>query len=266
MTIGGLRIGAPLIMGEYGVDNVTKRPIIWLKGTSNCDFITKDAVDYLPFDAMERDSADEHTRFMGNPRYSVSNLLQFLNSSEESWFKPMHQHDAPPNRRNLDWGSGSYDGHYGFLYFFEEYEVASLKQDSRIVDADEVLSTIRLPAVADFIGPNKLKLFAKKGIRPRPTEDLVFGKPSLGFQESSYIPFWVSDRSGLTGHAAFIARNGSIDGQYPKIYCGVRPVCTISPETMVVLNGDGFYRIVPFTVVGKPHRTDEELRAFLGLA
>ena len=49
-TVGKLKIGAPLVMGKYGVNNDAPYPILWLKGTPNGDFITKDAVDFLPFD------------------------------------------------------------------------------------------------------------------------------------------------------------------------------------------------------------------------
>ena len=253
-------------MGKYGVRNDSQQPIVWLKGTPNGDFITKDAIDYLPFDAMEcGNTEDEQARFMGNSRYSVCNLLQFLNSADESWFAPMHQYDTQPNGRYLDWNSGTYENHHGFLYFFGEYEVASLKQDERVVDVDNVTSLMRLPAASDIIGPNRFKLFAKKGIRPKGTEDMVYGKPNLGFDDVSYIPFWVSDRSGFTGFATFISRGGALDNQYPKSNCGVRPVCTILPETVVTLGEDGFYYIKPFAVTQNVC-TDEELFAFLGLA
>lgn len=253
-------------MGKYGVHNDSPQPIVWLKGTPNGDFITKDVVDFLPFDAMERENTEDgNSRFMGNPRYSVSNLLQFLNSSDESWFTPMHQYDTPPSGRNLDWSSGRYERHYGFLYYFEEYELAVLKRDERMVDADNVISTVRLPTAADIIGAQRFKLFMKKGVRPRCTEDMLYGKPGLGFNDVCYIPFWVSDRAGFNGYAAFISRSGSLDAQYPKTYCGVRPVCTVSAETVVTLGDDGLYYIVP-SAVRSNVCTDEELFAFLGLA
>lgn len=265
-TIEKLKIGTPLVMGKYGVRNDSQQPIVWLKGTPNGDFITKDAIDYLPFDAAERDNQeDEHARFMGNSRYSVCNLLQFLNSADESWFTPMHQYDTKPNGRNLDWNSVKYESHYGFLYFFDEYEVAVLKQDERVVDADNVMSLVRLPMFADVVGANRFKLFAKKGVRPKGTEDMVYGRPGLGFDGASYIPFWVSDKSDFNGYATFVSRGGVLDVQYPKSSCGVRPVCTIRPETVVTLGEDGSYYIKPFTVTQNVC-TDEELFAFLGLA
>lgn len=159
-TIGRMKIGDKLLFGAYGVSNDDPHPILWLKGTPNGDFITRDVVDFLPFDAMERENTEnEQARFMGNARYSVCNLLQFLNSEDESWFAPMHQYDAPPSGRN---------------------------------------------------------------------------------------------------------RAASIDGSYPKSNYGVRPVCTISPETVVTLGDDGMCYIKPLAIKQNV-RTDEELFAFLGL-
>jgi len=264
-TIEKLKVGTPLVMGRYGVKNDEPKPIVWLKGTPNGDFITKDAIDYLPFDAKERENTEsENIRFMGNRKYSVCNLLQFLNSADESWFAPMHQFDAPPSARNVDWNRGQYDQHYGFLYFFEEYEIAALVQDTRVVDTDTVMSLIRLPAIADILSPNRFKLFTKKGVRPNATEDLM-GKPGAEFYLGSYVPFWVSDLGGHNGYAAFIGRNGAVNAQWPTANCGVRPVCTINPATAVVLGDDGLHYIKPYEVK-QNIRTDEELYAFLGLA
>ena len=261
-----LKIGTPLVMGKYGVRNDSQQPVVWLKGTPNGDFITRDVVDFLPFDAMERENMEnEQARYMGNARYSVCNLLQFLNSEDESWFAPMHQYDTPPSGRNLDWSSGRYEEHFGFLHFFEEYETASLKQNVQIVDGYSVVSMVRLPAVADLIGANRFRLFAKKGIRPRASDDMIVGKPGLGFDDTTYVQFWTSDMNEFNGYATFISRSASVSGSYPKVNYGVRPVCTISPETVVTFCDDGLYYIKPF-VVEQNVSTDEELFAFLGLA
>lgn len=263
-TIGKLKIGTPLIMGKYGVNRDRPKPIIWLKGTPNGDFITRDAIDYLPFDAKERENAEnENARIMGNSKYSVSNLLQFLNSAEESWFSPMHQFDTPPTVRNVDWNRGQYDQHYGFLYFFEEYEIAALEQDTRVIDTDNVATLVRLPSIDDILGSDRFKLFAKKGVRPKATEELM-DKPGAEFYLGSYVPFWASDLVRI-GYATYIGRDGSVKVQWPTVNCGVRPVCTINPATTVVLGDDGIHYIKP-QEIKQNVRTDEELYAFLGLA
>lgn len=65
-TVGKLKIGAPLAMGRYSVSrDADPAPIVWLKGAPNSDFITEFAVDYLPFDAMERRIRADNTIIPG---------------------------------------------------------------------------------------------------------------------------------------------------------------------------------------------------------
>lgn len=265
MTIGKLRIGAPLVMGKYGVNNDTPYPIVWLKGTPNGDFITKDAVDFLPFDAREIENTENDCRYLGNADYKLCNLLQFLNSVDESWFNPTHAVDSPPIRNLVDYSWLQYDTHFGFLYYFDDHEVAAIQPDMRIVNDVDVSTLIRLPSSADILGDDRFKLFAKKGIRPNGTEDMVHGKPHSEFTPTSYIPFWISDRGRGNNKAAFISRSGVVESTYPLYGNGVRPVCTLRPDVQVVLGGDGLYYIKP-PAVNVNTFTDEELFAFLGMA
>ena len=264
-TIGKLKIGETLVMGKYGVSNEAPHPILWLKGTPSGDFIAKNAVDFLPFDGKERENTENSFRYFGNPNYSLSNLLQFLNSADEYWYSPMHRADTPPARGNVDWGYMQYESHFGFLYHFEDYEVAALASDTRVVCDATVTTLIRLPSIADILGEDRFKLFNKKGIRPNGTEDLVYGRAHAGFDDTSYIPFWVSDRGRRYDYAAFISRSGIVDQQYPKHGSGVRPVCTLPLETPVVQRADGFYYIKPFEVKTTTF-TDNELFVLLGMA
>ena len=260
MTIEKLKIGAPLAMGKYGVLNdSTPQPIIWLKGTPNSDFITQLAVDYLCFDAPE----PETNNYMGNPNYRMSNLLSFLNSEEEVWYHPMHRYDTPPGHRVYS-RSGAYERHYGFLYYFEGYELSSIQSTAKEVNGEEVASLVRLPSSADIIGAEKFKLFVKKGVRPKGAEDFIHNKRMWGFDYGSYIPFWVSD-TNRNGYASFVNRSGYIEAIMPREESGVRPVCSIKPNVQVTQDEYGIYHIVPQHVYQNVC-TDEELFAFLGMA
>lgn len=53
-TVERLKVGTQVIIGSYGVNNDEPHPVVWLKGSPNCDFITECAVDYLCFDAPEK--------------------------------------------------------------------------------------------------------------------------------------------------------------------------------------------------------------------
>ena len=264
LTVDRLKIGSKLVFGKYGVNNDSPYPIVWLKASPNCDFITESVLDYLCFDAMEPAAESHMEQYNGNPRFALSNIFSFLNSDAEQWFSPSHPVDCPPGRRYIG-ANAEYETHYGFLYHFEEYEVASLVSDTRVVCDTTVTALIRLPSVADILGENRFKLFSKKGVRPNGTEDMVRGRAQAGFDDTSYIPFWVSDRGRHNDYAALISRSGTVDQTYPKYGCGVRPVCTLPLETTVAQGDDGFYYIKPFEVESNTF-TDNELFALLGMA
>ena len=78
-TVERLKVGTQVIIGSYGVNNDEPHPVVWLKGSPNCDFITECAVDYLCFDAPER--TGDGRRNLGNPDYRLSNIYTYLKYS-----------------------------------------------------------------------------------------------------------------------------------------------------------------------------------------
>ena len=100
-TVSKIRVGTKLLLGQYGVSADEIFPIMWLKATPNGDFIAAKVLDYICFDGRERQSADYNMRMFGNPDYGRSNILQFLNSQDESWWNPTHESDSPPDRSNV---------------------------------------------------------------------------------------------------------------------------------------------------------------------
>lgn len=263
LTIAKLRIGAPLVMGKYSVlRDGEPHPVIWLKGSPNSDFITQYAVDLLSFDSRERNSDNNDFRYAGNPNYKLSNLLSFANSEEEAWYHPLHQYDAPPNRRD---SHVDYESHYGFLYYFEDYELESILTDTQEVNGEQVTTRIRLPSFDDVFGADRFKLFNKKGVRPKGTEDLVRSRYSFGYDHGSYFPYWLSDYYERGPYATYISRNSTKDRTYPCSEIGFRPVCTINPDTEVIMDGAGCYHIKPRTIQTNVF-TDKELFDFLGMA
>lgn len=87
-TVGKIRVGTKLLLGQYGVSADEIFPIMWLKATPNGDFISEKVLDYICFDARERQSDDYSAKMYGNPDYGASNIMQFLNSYDENWWKP----------------------------------------------------------------------------------------------------------------------------------------------------------------------------------
>lgn len=259
MTIADLKVGAKLVFGNYGV-TTSVNPITWLKANRDNEFLSEFVLDLLKFDASERDNRD-HTdcRWHGNAKYEWSNILQFMNSHEEDWYEAMHSYDAPPgvmNRAND--GPGDYVLHPGFLHDFEDYELECLA------------SRVDLPTVANVFGAAgvpKFPLFNRKGYRGRPTTDLVFGKYHHNMNEMSFCEYWLSDNNGVYT-AQYVDRAGSKRGTYANCYSGLRPKCTLKPDTKVEQLPDGSFRVIPFQA-SKPRSskvcTDEEFMALMGL-
>lgn len=261
--ISDLKIGAQLILGKYGVRNNNPFPIMWLKCTPNSDFITQSAVDYLPFDANEPDN--DEFRGCGNPNYGLSNLLAFMNSADESWYRPMHSMDAPPDMTHTT-GSSQYESHCGFLCHFEEYEVESFVKTTVEVAGERITSAVRLPSSEEISGEQRFELFRRKGIRAKGTEDMITNRFGHGFDYNSFVPFWVRNRSvHFTRSALCLDRQCSLDTMPPRNSSGLRPVCTVNPDTPVILGENGYYYIKPRSVQRNVY-TDEELFELLGLA
>lgn len=272
-TVDKLKIGTPVMFGCYGVRANEPHPIVWLKATPNGDFISERVLDMLCFDASERNSIGS-ARWGGSPDYVTSNPYRFLNSEELAWYTPAHETDAPPTLDRYGSSRMAYQNHPGFLYYFEEYELLSLaKQIYRVKDIYQagehpeggllVESLIRLPSREDIIGDQCLKLFTKKGIRPKGSDDLVTNKGyTLGYDGNSFFPFWTADRRG--DYSTYIGRSGAIESDVSNTNSGVRPMCKLKPDTVVKSDVNGLYRIKPYTVTHETF-TDEEFFKYLGI-
>lgn len=265
MTPAKMKIGDRLMLGKYGVRNDSPQPLIWLKASPNRSFITENVADYLCFDAKEFSSNERDHQYYGNKKYSLSNIRSFLNSDMESWFHRTHEMDAPPGRRSSG-AQGEYENHYGFLYHFEEYEIDSLMFDTVTVDGENVCSLIRLPFVSEIIGADRFPLFARRGVRPKGTDDMVQNR-HFGFDYNSYIDFWAlgADRTRSPQYTGIISRTGTQDSTAPSTSCGVRPVCRLKSDTPLEMDENGVWRIKPYTIQ-QNICTSDELLSFLGIA
>lgn len=65
--------------------------------------------------------------------------------------------------------------------------------------------------------------------------------------------------------AYIMGRNGEVNYQRPVYPCGVRPVCVVNPDTIVIRDDNGVYHIKSYGVNSNVC-TDEELFEFLGVA
>lgn len=259
LTIADLKVGSKLVFGTYGVGN-TLYPITWLKANKAGEFLSEFVLDILKFDEEERNSPNYDFRCCGNGDYELSNVLQFLNSYEDDWYGPMHEHDAPPGSQTRPTDRlGDYLHHSGFLHEFQDYEIES------------IAGRVNLPTIANIFGYNgepKFTLFNRKGYRGKPTTDLVYGRYGHGLDEFSYCEYWIVGGGSTSYSQEFVGRDGGRHNAYADHRSGIRPKCTIRPELEVELVSEGVYRIVPFKATkshGPQVATDEELLNLMGL-
>lgn len=263
MTVGKMKVGDKLVFGQYASHVSGAAPIVWLKATSNGDFITESVLDYICFDARERRGDTYTVRMYGNPDYECSNIVLYLNREDEDWWAPTHSTDAPPVGAEVFEYQNAYRERCGFLNYFEDYELDSLTREAYTVNGVRLQSLMRLPSFSDIVGENKFQLFSRKGIRAHGSSEYIYGRGSqAGFDSGSFIEYWLSD---LHAHEypAILGRSGYMEYRLPYKAAGLRPVCTIKLDTVV--DGDGtLFRVSPFGVQNKLF-TDDEFFDLLGV-
>ena len=135
MDLGKLSVGSTFMLGKYQVESETPWDIEWEIVHQTNDYqiaMTKQIIDMRPFDAKEPNNTNSDRKLSGNNNWQYSNIEQFLNSDQASWYSAQHQYDAPPSSANVwKYSNGTtynaYDTHKGFLYYWSADEKALLK-------------------------------------------------------------------------------------------------------------------------------------------
>ena len=133
LDLESLSVGSTFYLGKYQVESETPWPIEWeiVHQTDNYQIaMTKQIIDCRAFDAKESNNTDSNRKKYGNNNWSVSNIEQFLNSDQTSWYNAQHRYDTPPNSANVRNNVNPYDTHKGFLYYFSDEEKNLLKDYS----------------------------------------------------------------------------------------------------------------------------------------
>ena len=91
MKIGELPIGCKLRFGMYEDEDIA-----WVKVSDKSDFFALHRIGNKAFDATEWCNDNRSRRSCGNNYYPHSNIFQWLNSTDNSWFSPMHGSDEAP--------------------------------------------------------------------------------------------------------------------------------------------------------------------------
>ena len=123
-----LTVGSTFYLGKYQVESEDPWPIEWEIVHQESDYqiaMTKQIIDLRCFDGKEPNNTDDNRKNYGNNNWQYSNIEQFLNSDQVSWYSAQHQYDAPPNSSNVS--NNPYDTHKGLLYHWSDNDKALLK-------------------------------------------------------------------------------------------------------------------------------------------
>ena len=135
LDLSNLVVGSTFKLGKYQVENETPWPIEWEIVHQEANYqiaMTKQIIDLRCFDGKEPTNSDNNRKNYGNNNWQYSNIEQWLNSDQASWYSAQQQYDAPPNKDNCwQYSNGNtfnaYDTHKGFLYHWNEDEKKLLK-------------------------------------------------------------------------------------------------------------------------------------------
>ena len=211
----------------------------------------------LAFDAIEASNSDSNRRSYGNNRYSLANLLQWLNSNAAAgkWYSAKHSADAPPTAANVWSSHNPYSDKAGFLAMLDDRFVAALLETTVTVakntvtdggSYETVKAKMHLPSTTEVGLTNenniaegvKLALFSDNTSRlAYPTAECVknstYTNTSLNTSAAWY--YWLrTPLSGNSYHVRNVISSGALSnsGAYGG-NGGVRPLCNLNSSILV---------------------------------
>jgi hypothetical protein len=273
--LSNLPVGAKVKFGNHKVNTEAAMPIIWTIVAKNHPGYPTNAVtlhaekiiDLRCFDAREPNNTNSNRKLVGNNRYSVSNIDQWLNkdSAAGAWYVAQHTYDQAPNAGNVDYNT-PYDTRPGFLnHFSTEEKNAILSTPLRVVKPsvdgggyEDITRKVFLPSTTEVGLANEggtaegtaWGFYTSDAARiAYPTAQVVnntlsSSKPAIGF---AWYWWLRTPRSSNPSHARFVNRDGVLSysnvlqGDY-----GVRPALNLISSLLVsdTTDADGCYTFV----------------------
>ncbi len=237
-TIKSLKIGDAISFGAYSAQGRGENPvpIIWVKASTNCDFITEHIVDLLTFSVQGgmRVVNGIWTHDHVDPVYQHSTILRFLNSNKDGdeWFHPANENDIAP----------AYVHHAGFLRYFTADELNAIIYRRVADDPFDVLAPVHLMAKEDVFGDNMIPIFRKRrGIRAKPTRDLYLS--SRCFQTPGHYMEYMT-RTRESGRIVCVGRDAALHQRDANVFNGIRPLVQLNPDAKIAMGEDGMWHVV----------------------
>lgn len=210
------------------------------------------------YDAPESGSRFDDIRQFGWNRYPVSNVHQWLNSTGEAWFTPMHPLDEAPGQTVIE----PYEQKPGFLWGFSHIFVEALRTCSVVYAYQDDYYQLRHGTVdCRVFLPSRTELGVEKraGVqegRPlqladyapvyrtvAPTPELVSSHRLCDreFHPSSSYPYWLRSIE-LNGMSAvyFYGMSRAPYFQACQGACGIRPMVVMESQTVLEEQPDAY--------------------------
>lgn len=268
-SLSNLPVGAKVKFGKHSVNGETAQPIVWLVVAKNhtgypsnsVTLLTEKIIDLRAYDAKEPNNSNRDIALAGNTIYSLSNIGQWLDSSQVSWYTSTHSADQAPANDYLDFGTG-YNSRPGFLNHFTSSERLVILSTSLIAtkysNTTETLSRgVFLPSAAEVGFDWSVKdgsrwaYFNGSASRQCTVTAQCFNNTlsALKPSDTTYSWTWLLRSAVLTNTMQVGAVNSYGEAEYPlPSYgnSGVRPALNISGAQKVsdATDGDGCYVLV----------------------
>ena len=287
--LSNLPVGAKVKFGKYQVGSETPWDISWLivakshvgYPANSITLLAESIVDERAVDAYEPDNADTNRQTGGNNKYAVSNVDQWLNSSNAEWYTSRHSTDTPPSPEYLHsaYASVAYADKKGFLYHFANNERnVILNTTVRVVrhtldegGYEDVSRKVFVPSITEIanITENSIaegsrwEWFANKlsdSDRKCTMFIQTFNNVVSPEKPTSVTGFWswMTRTPSATGNGAnvrYFMYDGSMNtGQAARATMGVRPALNLSSTLKVsdTTDSDGCYTFILNSAPPKP--------------
>ena len=226
--LSNLPIGSKIKLGTYN-----GKPITWLLASTNGTLISEYVISEVKmFDAPESVKTD------GSSYYPESNIRQWLNSDQQTWYSASHSDDSPP----------PYQSEYGFLYYFSTNE-------KNILETVPVKTGVAVASDVTFTTNDKVYLPSIQDVK---TVTYSYKESSLLplFNSSSYLiatngtsakGWWLRSRPTHTSSIVVsIDETGNVRERTPDYHLGIRPCVKLVATAKVsdTTDSDGVYTMV----------------------
>ena len=259
--LSSLPIGAKVKFGKHSINGETPQDIRWLIANINgtvVTLITSEIIDIRVFDAIESVNTD------ASNNYGESNIRQWLNSSELSWYVAQHGNDTPPSDI-ASAGNTHYANRPGFLYHFSTSERGALLTTPIVTGRAYSPTTyttndkVFLPSLTEVSGGGgegvKFSLFEGVSDLKCVNTEQVALYSLINVQQVMSRSWWLrTPQNNISTQVRIVSHSGDLSAAYARDgSIGVRPCINLNTiKVSDATDGDGCYTILWNTAPTQP--------------